>query len=105
MLDNFFNMVSKTSQKQLSSEQRAKIFAALADPIRLKIVELLAGDHELSSSEIAEKLSISLALCCHHTKILAEAGVIEKRKEGITKYNSLNHSLLNACGESLIHLS
>lgn len=104
MLDNFFNMVSKTSQKQLSSEQRAKIFAALADPIRLKIVELLAGDRELSSSEIAEKLGISLALCCHHTKILAESGAIEKRKEGITKYNSLNRSLLNACGESLIHL-
>lgn len=92
-------------KSKLSSEQRAKIFAALSDPIRLKIVELLAESGELSSSEIAEKLGISLALCCHHSKILVEAGIIEKRKEGTTKYNSLNQALLNDCGKSLIQLT
>lgn len=84
-----------------SSEQRAKIFAALSDPTRLKIVELLASGKEMSGSEIADKLGISLALFCHHSKILNEAGLVQQRKEGQTKYNSLNRELLVDCFESL----
>jgi DNA-binding transcriptional ArsR family regulator len=83
------------------SYRRAKIFAALADPTRLKIVELLANAGELSGTEIAQRLSISLALFCHHSKTLSEAGLIDIRKEGQTKYNSLNWELLNACLQSL----
>ena len=82
--------------------RRAKIFAALADPTRLKIVELLAHAGELSGTEIAQKLSISLALFCHHSKTLSEAGLLDIRKEGQTKYNSLNWELLNACLQSLM---
>jgi len=87
-----------------SSEQRAKIFAALSDPTRLKIVELLASGKEMSGSEIADKLGISLALFCHHSKTLNEAGLIQQRKEGQTKYNSLNRELLVDCFASLTEL-
>lgn len=78
-------------------EQRAKIFAALADPTRLRIVELLTKHNELSGSEIATRLGISLALFCHHSKTLAEADLIHIRREGQTKYNSLNRELLLNC--------
>lgn len=77
--------------------QRAKIFAALADPTRLRVVELLAEQGELSGSEVANALGISLALFCHHSKILAEAGLLQIRKEGQTKFNSLNRDLLEDC--------
>ena len=80
---------------------RAKIFAALSDPTRLRIVELLAQEEEMSGTDIANKLEISLALFCHHSKALAEAGLIRQRKDGQTKYNSLNCDLLNACLKSL----
>ncbi|MBE9178287.1 helix-turn-helix transcriptional regulator [Oculatella sp. LEGE 06141] len=83
------------------TEQRAKIFAALADPTRLRIVEMLAANGELSGSEIANHTGISLALFCHHSKILAEAGLIQVRRDGQTKYNSLNQSLLANCFISL----
>ncbi|WP_253188496.1 metalloregulator ArsR/SmtB family transcription factor [Leptolyngbya sp. 'hensonii'] len=79
------------------TEQRAKIFAALADPTRLRMVELLNRQSEVSGSDLAHQLGISLALFCHHSKILAEAGVIQVRKEGQTKYNSLNRSVLTTC--------
>ncbi|MGA7937872.1 MAG: metalloregulator ArsR/SmtB family transcription factor [Kovacikia sp.] len=75
-------------------QQRAKIFMALSDSTRLQIVELLAGCDQMSSSVIAEKLEISLSLACHHTKALAEAGLVEKCKEGQTSYNRLNRTLL-----------
>jgi DNA-binding transcriptional ArsR family regulator len=78
-------------------EQRAKIFAALSDPTRLRMVELLNNCDEMSGSEIANHLGISLALFCHHSKILVEARLIQTRKEGQTKYNSLNRQVLLAC--------
>ncbi|WP_421656410.1 ArsR/SmtB family transcription factor [Leptothermofonsia sp. ETS-13] len=84
------------------TEQRAKIFAALSDPTRLRIVELLSKQTELSGSEIAGQLGISLALFCHHSKTLAEAGLLCVRKEGQTKYNSLNRNLLNHCFASFM---
>lgn len=83
------------------SERRAKIFAALADPTRLKIVELLTQCEKMSGTEIATKLEISLALFCHHSKTLCEAGLISQHKDGQTKYSSLNKELLNACFKSL----
>jgi ArsR family transcriptional regulator, arsenate/arsenite/antimonite-responsive transcriptional repressor len=89
---------------QQSLEQRTRIFAALADATRLQIVELLSDCEEMSGSEIAEKLHISLALFCHHSKTLAEVGLIKKRKEGLTKYNSLNRELLINCLESFTTL-
>ena len=91
--------------EKTETEQRAKIFTALSDPTRLRIVELLAGCDEMSSSEIAERLGISLALFCHHSKTLIEAGLIEKRKVGQTKYNSLNRALLTQCFDSLTRLT
>lgn len=80
---------------------RAKVFAALSDPTRLRIVDLLAECEEMSGSEIAERLGISLALFCHHSKTLVEAGLIVQRKDGQTKYNALNWELLNATFSSL----
>jgi len=79
---------------------RAKIFAALSDPTRLRIVQLLASREELSGTDIANALGISLALFCHHSRTLVEAGLIQTRKDGQTKYNSLNWDLLNACLKS-----
>lgn len=87
--------------RKLDTESRAKIFAALADPTRLRIVELLAHQSELSGSEIAATLGISLALFCHHSRTLAEVDLLKVRREGQTKYNSLNRALLNECFTSL----
>jgi DNA-binding transcriptional ArsR family regulator len=60
-------------------------------------VEMLAEHGEMSGSEIANQASISLALFCHHSKILAEAELVATRKEGQTKYHSLQRSLLVNC--------
>lgn len=81
----------------LSNEQQAKIFAALSDLTRLRVVELLAKCDEMSGMEIAQKLEISLALFCHHSKILVDVGLVKKRKQGLLKYHSLNRQVLEDC--------
>lgn len=86
----------------LGVEQRAKILNALADPTRLQMVDLLRERGEMSGTDLSEQLGISLAMHCHHSKILAEAGVVQKRKEGQTSYCSLNRALLGECLRMLL---
>jgi ubiquinone/menaquinone biosynthesis C-methylase UbiE len=54
---------------------------ALADPTRLRIVALLRL-MELSVGELAQVLGQSQPRVSRHLKILADAGVVERRKEG-----------------------
>jgi ArsR family transcriptional regulator len=56
-------------------------FQALADPTRLRIVALLRT-MELSVGELAQVLGQSQPRVSRHLKILADAGVLERRKEG-----------------------
>ncbi|GAB4385811.1 MAG: metalloregulator ArsR/SmtB family transcription factor [Elainellaceae cyanobacterium] len=91
---------SSLSPPMTDTEQRAKIFAALSDPTRLRIVELLAQHQELSGSDVAAQAGVSLALFCHHSKILIEAGLLQVRRDGQTKFNSLNRDLLFRCFSS-----
>jgi ubiquinone/menaquinone biosynthesis C-methylase UbiE/DNA-binding HxlR family transcriptional regulator len=56
-------------------------FQVLADPTRLRIVALLR-EMELSVGELAQILGQSQPRVSRHLKILADAGVLERRKEG-----------------------
>jgi ubiquinone/menaquinone biosynthesis C-methylase UbiE len=58
-----------------------EIFRALADPTRLRILALLRA-MELSVGELAQVLGQSQPRVSRHVKILADAGIAERRKEG-----------------------
>jgi ArsR family transcriptional regulator len=57
------------------------IFRALADPTRLRIVALLRA-MELSVGELAQVLGQSQPRVSRHVKILTDAGIARRRKEG-----------------------
>lgn len=57
------------------------IFRALADPTRLRIVALLRA-MDLSVGELAQVLGQSQPRVSRHVKILADAGLADRRKEG-----------------------
>ena len=59
----------------------ADLFQALADPTRVRILALLRI-MELSVGELALVLGQSQPRVSRHLKILADAGVVERRKEG-----------------------
>jgi ArsR family transcriptional regulator len=58
-----------------------EIFRALADPTRLRIVTLLRA-MELSVGELAQVLGQSQPRVSRHVRILIDAGLAERRKEG-----------------------
>ena len=60
----------------------AAVFAAMADPVRLRLLSLVADAGELCSCNLQEPLGKSQPTISHHTKILAAAGLIEGEKRG-----------------------
>ena len=63
--------------------------AALADPTRRRIVELLA-ERERTSGELARKFDMSAPAISQHLNVLREAGLITTRAEGQSRIQSLN---------------
>lgn len=57
------------------------VFGALADPIRLAIVERLLREGERSAGEIAEPFAVSKPAISKHLRVLEQAGLIERRIE------------------------
>jgi len=68
--------------------QSAEIFRSLADPTRLRILNLLRA-MELSVGELAQVLGQSQPRVSRHVKILIDAGLAERRKEGSWVFLSL----------------
>jgi DNA-binding transcriptional ArsR family regulator len=75
--------------KQMSPEERAKVFKALADPRRVEIVEQLAKGAQCGTV-LAETLGISVALLSHHWEVLVQAGVLRKERVGQLRVCSLD---------------
>src|SRR5204863_10036768 len=61
------------------------VFGALADPTRRAIVARLA-EGEASVSQLSEPFEMSLPAVAKHLRVLAEAGLVEQRKEGRTRW-------------------
>jgi ArsR family transcriptional regulator len=68
------------------AEVLARSFAALADPIRLRLLSLIASADEVCSCELEAPLARSQPTISHHTKALADAGLITGEKRGRWMY-------------------
>ena len=60
----------------------ARLFAALADPVRLRLLSLVADAGEVCSCDLLESLGRAQPTVSHHTKILVDAGLIVGEKRG-----------------------
>ncbi|HEY0626416.1 MAG TPA: metalloregulator ArsR/SmtB family transcription factor [Allosphingosinicella sp.] len=67
------------------------LFQSLADPTRLRILTLLRA-MELSVGELAQVLGQSQPRVSRHVKILIDAGLAERRKEGSWVFLSLGRA-------------
>src|SRR3954468_16368014 len=73
----------------------AQLFKALADPARVRIVNLLArSDDPVCACELTPALGISQPTVSHHLKKLTEAGLIEREQRGKWAYFSLDADAL-----------
>lgn len=64
-------------------------FAALADPTRRRILELL-GDGERAAGEIADRFAASPPAISQHLKVLRETGLVKVRPDGQHRFYRLD---------------
>lgn len=81
-------MVEYTSREDI-------IFAALADPVRRDIIERVYGS-ELTVGQIAIEYDMSLAAVSKHLKVLFDADLIRKRRDGKYFYVSAHPAGMQA---------
>ena len=60
----------------------AEVLGALADPVRLRLLSIIATRGEVCSCELEAPLGRSQPTISHHTKVLAAAGLIAGQKRG-----------------------
>ena len=71
---------------------------------RLSVLQALirAGDPGLAVGDIQEKTGIAASTLSHHIRILADAGVIEQRREGRTTITTAAYDHLRALANYIL---
>jgi ArsR family transcriptional regulator len=71
-------------------------FSALADPVRLRVLSILAAspEGEVCVCDFVEPLGKSQPTVSHHLKILSEAGLVHGDRRGKWVWYSLNRARL-----------
>ncbi len=85
----------------LAPERAAQLLKALADPIRLRLMNLLAGGREVCVCHLHEALGLPQPTVSRHLAYLRRHGLVAARREGAWAYyrqarpgSSLHRALL-----------
>jgi len=78
------------------ADELATGFTALADPVRLRVLSLLAAspEGEVCVCDFVDPLGKSQPTISHHLKILSEAGLVQGERRGKWVWYSLNRDRL-----------
>lgn len=87
----------------IGSSALSAVFFALSDPTRRELLNRLSKGTELTVSELAEPLEMSLPAASKHLKILERAGLIDRRRDGQRFYMQLNPEPLKDATEWLAY--
>src|SRR5579859_7877945 len=87
----FWKMTEIEARKEapLRTARLNAVFAALADPTRRAIIEVLSRG-EARVTEVAEPFHMSLNAVSKHIRVLEASGVVERRRKGRDHILSIN---------------
>ncbi len=75
-------VITTAPLSEADAKRLAVILGALADPVRLRLLSIVAAQHEVCSCDLEAPLAKSQPTISHHTKVLAEAGLLIGEKRG-----------------------
>jgi ArsR family transcriptional regulator len=93
--------IATASLTESEAGEMARAFAALGDPVRLRLFSMIASADEICSCDLLEPLGRAQPTVSHHTKALAEAGLITGDKRGRWVYWRANRDRLTELSRSL----
>ncbi|WP_447008165.1 metalloregulator ArsR/SmtB family transcription factor [Saccharothrix isguenensis] len=71
-----------------------EVTAAIADPVRREILEMLRDEARLSAGSIAERFAISRPAVSRHLRVLRESGLVRDETVGRQRFYVLDASHL-----------
>ena len=80
---------------ETDAESLAVVLKALADPVRLQLVSLIATTGEECACDLPAAVGKSQPTVSHHLKQLVEAGILEREQRGKWAWFSLRQERLN----------
>ena len=87
--------VVSPSMTETDARGAAALFKALADPHRVRIVNLLAtAGEEVCVCDLTPSLGLAQGTVSFHLKRLLDAGLIRRERRGTWSYYSLEHDAL-----------
>lgn len=91
-----YQQIKKELANEKALQQCAKEFNMIGDPTRLKICYLLCRHQELSVSEIAAIVGVSISAVSHTLQKLKAANLVRSRRAFRRVYYQLNQTPLTA---------
>lgn len=81
----------------------ARLLKALADPVRLRLVSMVAAHEggEACVCDLTEPLDLTQPTISHHLKILVDAGIFSRDKRGVWAFYALRPQALRALADVL----
>jgi ArsR family transcriptional regulator, arsenate/arsenite/antimonite-responsive transcriptional repressor len=84
-------------------ERACVLYAAMGDPCRLEILNLLLGTYsELCVCDIASHFELGQPTISHHLKVLRDASLVSANKRGKWVYYSINKSAIDEAKRLLV---
>ncbi len=82
------------------AERIAPLLKALADPVRLRLLSLVAShaDREACVCDLNDSFDLSQPTISHHLKVLHEVGLLDRDKRGVWVYYSIKREALADLG-------
>ena len=82
------------------AEQIAPMLKALADPVRLRLMSLIASHHggEACVCDLVDAFALSQPTISHHLKVLHESGLLDREKRGVWVYYRARAQALASVG-------
>ena len=94
--------LGSASLSAAEAEATARLFKTLADPHRVRIINLLATSPDpVCVCEFTGPLQLSQPTVSHHLKKLVQAGLLEREQRGSWAYYSLNRDALGRLADAV----
>lgn len=80
------------------ADRIAGLMKALADPIRLRLMSLIAAADEICVCDLLGPFDVSQPTISHHLKVLRSAGLVDSERRGTWVYYRADREALDAIG-------
>jgi ArsR family transcriptional regulator, arsenate/arsenite/antimonite-responsive transcriptional repressor len=101
VLDDALACCAPLGVEAMSAEQAdlvADLLKALSDPIRLRLMSLIAAADEACVCDLTTLFAVSQPTISHHLKVLREAGLVESERRGTWVWYRARREALDAVG-------